>query len=88
MNIEQIEKRLDSAIKNGTEADVNYWRGYRDAVKAMQREQEIPSARWIKDSEFLICSNCESEIEEKNSLGEQNATDFCPNCGAKMEGLE
>lgn len=39
MTIEQIEKRLDDALINGTEADVNYWRGYRDAVKAMQKEE-------------------------------------------------
>lgn len=39
MTIEQIEKRLDDALMNGTEADVNYWRGYRDAVKAMQKEE-------------------------------------------------
>lgn len=39
MTIEKIERRLDDAIKNGTEADVNYWRGYRDAVKAMLKEE-------------------------------------------------
>lgn len=37
MDIDKIEKRLEDAIQNGTEADVNYWRGYRDAVKAMQK---------------------------------------------------
>lgn len=34
-NLERLaysEKKLDEAIKNGTDADIHYWRGYRDAV--------------------------------------------------------
>lgn len=42
MDIIDTEKRLNDAIKNGTEADVNYWRGYLDAVKAMRsRGKEV-----------------------------------------------
>ena len=26
------DKKLDEAIRNGTDADIHYWRGYRDAV--------------------------------------------------------
>lgn len=39
MTLDQIERRLEDAIKNGTEADVNYWRGYRDAAVALMGAQ-------------------------------------------------
>lgn len=33
------EKRLDEAIRNGTNEDIHYWRGYRDAVsRCVERE--------------------------------------------------
>lgn len=45
-----------------------------------------PKGKWLRDGNFLICLNCESEINEKNSLGEENKRNYCPCCGAKMEG--
>lgn len=44
----------------------------------------VRHGRWIKDGDFLICLNCESEIDIKNSLGTENHKNYCPNCGAKM----
>ena len=38
--LEEAERRLDDSIKNGTDDDIQYWRGYCDAVKAM----ELPNA--------------------------------------------
>lgn len=32
MSLEQIEARLDDSIKNGTQSDVDYWCGYKDAM--------------------------------------------------------
>ena len=48
----------------------------------------VVHGRWIKDGDFLICLNCESEINIKNSLGVENRKNYCPNCGAKMDGGE
>lgn len=39
MTLDWIERRLEDAIKNGTEADVNYWRGYRDAAIVLMDAQ-------------------------------------------------
>lgn len=34
------EKKLDEMIKNGTDADIEYWRGYRDGVqRAVEKEE-------------------------------------------------
>ena len=45
---------------------------------------EVVHGKWIKDGDFLICLNCEAEINIKNSLGIENHKNFCPNCGADM----
>jgi hypothetical protein len=45
----------------------------------------VRHGRWVKDGDFLICLNCESEINIKNSLGVENHKNYCPNCGAKID---
>lgn len=47
---------------------------------------EVKHGWWVKDGDFLICLNCESEINIKNSLGVENRKNYCPNCGARMDG--
>lgn len=50
MSLEQIEARLDDSIKNGTDSDIHYWRGYRDAVAAMQTNnaKKVPTAQVLQ----------------------------------------
>lgn len=47
---------------------------------------DMQESRWCKDGDFLICLNCESEINVKNSLGVENHRSYCPNCGKPMAG--
>lgn len=64
------------------------------AYAAEQLLDEVPAADvapvvhgwWIDQEGILVCSNCEAEIETNNSFGESNHRNFCPNCGAKMDG--
>lgn len=66
---------------------------YLKAAEVLRGFDEIPTAdvaqvrhgRWVRDGDFLVCLNCESEINIKNSLGVENRKDYCPNCGAKMD---
>lgn len=37
MSLEKAREHLDDAIKNGTAADVHYWRGYVDALLSVRR---------------------------------------------------
>lgn len=46
----------------------------------------VVHGRWVKDGDFLICLNCESEIDIKSRLGVENRKNYFPNCGAKMDG--
>lgn len=65
-------------------------------IKGAKRLNAMPAAdvapvrhgRWIKDGDFLICLVCETEINKKNSLGSYNSKNYCPNCGARMDGAE
>lgn len=45
----------------------------------------VVHGRWIADGDFVICSQCEAEMNQKNSLGMENSKNYCPNCGAKMD---
>lgn len=39
--LEYAERRLEEEIKNGEMRDIQYWCGYRDAVKRMMEEQDV-----------------------------------------------
>lgn len=60
----------------------------------MEYAENLPAAdvapvvhgRWVADGGILICLNCEAEIEAKNTFGEDNHRNYCPKCGAKMDG--
>ena len=48
----------------------------------------VVHGRWIPDGDFIICSQCEAEMNQKNSLGADNSKNYCPNCGARMDGVK
>lgn len=58
------------------------------AIKSLPAADVTPvvHGRWIKDGNFLACTACEAEMDIKNSLGAENHKNYCPNCGAKMDG--
>lgn len=55
-------------------------------IAYMPTIEDVPvvHGEWLRDGDFLICLNCESEMNIKNSLGNKNKKNFCPNCGADM----
>lgn len=42
---------------------------------------------WDEENECWLCSNCESSALN-NYRGNSADSDYCPNCGAKMDGKE
>lgn len=58
------------------------------AIKALPAADVAPvvHGRWLCADDFVICLQCEAEMNQKNSLGMDNFKNFCPNCGAKMDG--
>ena len=65
-----------------------------EAIKMISYPEYTPTADvtpvvhgwWLRADDFVICSQCEAEMNQKNSLGVDNFKNYCPNCGAKMDG--
>lgn len=60
----------------------------RDLINAIPAADVAPvvHGKWLRADDFLICSQCEAEMNQKNSLGVDNFKNYCPNCGARMDG--
>ena len=46
---------------------------------------EVVHGRWIVNGQDLFCSHCDKESGH-NQWGASAFSDYCPNCGAKMDG--
>lgn len=57
-----------------------------EGAAAAEKEKLEVHAKWLRADDFLICSHCEAEMNQKNSLGVDNFKNYCPNCGARMDG--
>lgn len=51
---------------------------------------EVRHGKWIRDSltGHISCSNCKMTAPGDCELEDFYESDFCPNCGAKMDGKE
>ena len=48
----------------------------------------IEQENWALDDYYYTCSACGTEWVTIEGTPEENGMDFCPNCGAKMDGKE
>lgn len=88
---------LDMAIKaiqadNSEEMALQYAKGYNDGFMEGIKHNRPKSGEWIRDGSMIECSLCECRMP-KELQGVTGAildlqTEYCPNCGAKMEEEE
>lgn len=66
---------------------VNVMVAYKDQIDDMPTIEERKTGKWIQDphSKRYRCDQCLSAAL-KTDDGQENLSDFCPVCGAKMEG--
>ena len=59
--------------------------GEREMRKAIQHGTPLPEhhGKWIYDGDQIICSRCRTAF---GFMSLKTASNFCPECGAKMEG--
>ena len=73
----------------GCDAPPDSWadgfdKGILSAIKHVEAQPaddvtEVRHGRWIEDQEFFKCSEC-------GCLTDYRLSNFCPDCGAKMDG--
>ena len=59
-----------------------------DIMEWLQQPAEVRHGRWEGDTEDIYrCSNCAEKSHVKEVMGHPE-WDYCPNCGAKMDGCD
>ena len=46
----------------------------------------VRHGHWEDDYSFIKCSSCRTYETKYDHLGNMNEFDYCPNCGARMDG--
>lgn len=48
----------------------------------------VVHGKWVKYSFSCVCTQCETEFDDdiRRIMGEGKMPNFCPECGAKMDG--
>lgn len=83
---------LNQMTKIGIMVDGEWlWAKLNDALEnAPTIEAERPKGEWIDKGDYAECSNCGANSGTQFDGVEPvpRITDYCPNCGAKMEGAK
>lgn len=85
--VEQIKYRMESRIR-AEDFSPGFARALLDIMEAPTVAAEpVRHGRWIEDRGIHECSKCGAE-QMQNDWDEWLFTNFCPNCGARMDAKE
>lgn len=56
------------------------------ALRKFKKDNERPQGEWIIDGHHIRCNRCNEYICNTDREGNKIPDNFCPNCGARMEG--
>lgn len=76
----------DGAYTRGANAVIDYYVREIPYRPTIDPEELRPKGEWIwnEENECWVCSNCEMSALN-NYRGNSTDSNYCPNCGAKME---
>ncbi|MBR5173260.1 MAG: hypothetical protein IKW14_07670 [Phascolarctobacterium sp.] len=98
ISADDLLKEIDDFLEIlGLERNGHYACGYLDGVlkikNMIKRQSAVEAERtgqWVNDSYgIVVCSNCKfPALKQRNLMSERYVykTDYCPNCGSKMDG--
>ena len=102
IDVKELSIILDTMKNPDSEfATDDYIDGFSDGISAAIKELEafptadvapVRHAKWVLIDECVnegvYCSNCHKKIYRAEYANQKVKSNFCPNCGAKMDGKE
>ena len=83
-------KKIIQISWNETTAPVSWSHAYADFIDDIEEQPAADVApvrhgRWVNESFYTYCSVC-GNMAIYDKYGQEVESDYCPNCGAKMDG--
>ena len=70
-----------------------YADGWNAAIKVIETAPtvdavEVIHSKWLEKKDGFACSNCRKRAGSQYGISGAYLSNYCPNCGAKMDGKE
>lgn len=85
--VEFFETLQNGTLKDGNTAAAAVWKLAAGIVKRLPKAEVVPvvHGRWMESGPLLECQSC-GEIYSRLGGNAGKLWNYCPNCGAKMDG--
>lgn len=85
IDAEELERLFYEQVESGA---TDLFDAFEDALQDAQTVDAVAvvPGQWIKDHDYLKCPECGVMVKRDFTFFDVGDWNFCPNCGAKMEG--
>ena len=80
-------KRMTSKNKDVYKQAILACKSVTSHYKANIETELVKHGRWISDGHHIRCDQCGMYMCDTDKEGDRIPTEFCPNCGARMDGV-
>ncbi len=85
VDAEELERLFYEQVERGA---TDLFDAFEDALQDAQTVDAVAvvPGQWIEDHDYLKCPECGVMVKRDFTFFDVGDWNFCPNCGAKMEG--